>query len=219
MSILIGASWNCKNKIDSLYRGNKFSYNNLKELYSQFTANRIIDKEISNFRRISTNSKLYSLLTGLSIYDSRVDLSSLKTENFGVISCTHKASNMENMKYFNDYISAGRKMARGNLFVYTLPTSSLGEVAITYQLRGPLFYSNFTDNRMDMFLEQADFMIKTEQAEYLACIYTDTLSEICLIITKEANHCKNRILEIETIKDKLKKNSTTIELIQLLQIL
>jgi len=45
-----------------------------------------------------------------------------------------------NRAFFDDYAKNGRTMARGNLFIYTLPTASLAEVAIHFGIRGPLQY-------------------------------------------------------------------------------
>lgn len=45
-----------------------------------------------------------------------------------------------NVAYFRDYVDAGRKLGRGALFIYTLPTSTAAEVAIAMGLRGPLLH-------------------------------------------------------------------------------
>jgi hypothetical protein len=218
MNILAGASWNHENKLKSLYKQNEYSYSTLKEIHNHFVPNKIIDKEINNFRRISLNSKLYSLLTGLALYDSNIKLNSESKENTGVISCTHNASTPDNEKYFKDYISAGRTMARGNLFVYTLPTSPLGEVAISYQLKGPLFYSNYSGDRLEMFIEQAEFMLNTNQAENLICIFTDKLSEICLFFANNNKKIENNNkLPISSIKKEFIKGSSSIEFVEQLQ--
>ncbi|MGQ9499188.1 MAG: hypothetical protein ACUVQ6_02265 [Dissulfurimicrobium sp.] len=41
--------------------------------------------------------------------------------------------------YFRDYLDSGRRLARGALFIYTFPSSLLGEAAIHFGLKGPLF--------------------------------------------------------------------------------
>ena len=45
-----------------------------------------------------------------------------------------------NQEYFRDYVASGRSLGRGNLFIYTLPTSVLGEVAIVLSLAGPCLF-------------------------------------------------------------------------------
>jgi len=41
---------------------------------------------------------------------------------------------------FLDYVQAGRKLGRGSLFIYTLPSSPLAEAAIHFGLQGPVLY-------------------------------------------------------------------------------
>jgi len=86
---LAGASWLYKNKIQSLYKNKEFLYTSPKEIYSELVVQNIIKTEIPNFRRISTNSKIYSLLTGLAFYDSSM---TLHDENIGIISCTYNGA-------------------------------------------------------------------------------------------------------------------------------
>lgn len=46
----------------------------------------------------------------------------------------------ENRAFFDDYVKNGRELARGNLFVHTLPTAPLAEIAICFGITGPLMY-------------------------------------------------------------------------------
>jgi hypothetical protein len=212
MIVMSGVSWSYENKLESLYKKEEIPYASLKKAYSILSLNKVINRKIANFRRISDNSKLFSLLTGLSLYDSEIQINSEIEENTGIIACTHEAAAPENEKYFNDYISAGGTMARGNLFVYTLPTSSLGEVAITYQLKGPLFFSNFTETRLGFFLEQAEFMLKTGLTKNIVCIFTDEKAAICMFFTDK--HFNSRHLAMETLKTDQNKEISLIDFIQ-----
>ena len=235
MIVLSGASWNYENKFYSLYKKEEFTYTSLKDAYTTFVSKKIINREINNFRRISMDSKLYSLLAGLVFHDSKIKMNYEIGKDTGVVSCTYDAATPENEKYFRDYVSAGRKMARGNLFVYTLPTSSLGEVAITYQLKGPIFYSNFSDNRLEMFLGQVDFMLRTKQAKNLVCIFTDKQVSVCMYFTEIPQNVhitdvlkindrfaipskvhNNEFLTMESIKNRLKNKTDALELTSML---
>ena len=48
-----------------------------------------------------------------------------------------------NRAYFQDYLAGGRTLARGNLFIYTLPSSPLAETAIHFGLAGPMLYVGY----------------------------------------------------------------------------
>ena len=58
----------------------------------------------------------------------------------GAIACGPAGSDTANREYFSDYVKSGRTLARGQLFVYTLPTSVAAECAIACRLTGPLAY-------------------------------------------------------------------------------
>jgi hypothetical protein len=216
MIVLSGLSWNYENKFSSLYKKEELLYTSLKEIHNTFISKEIIDRKINNYRRISENSKLYSLLTGLAFHDAGVKIDS-EIENTGIISCTYNGTILENEKYFKDYVSAGRTMARGNLFVYTLPTSSLGEVAISFCLKGPLFHSTFSEVELEMFLDQADFMLSTNQTENLICIFRDKQTAICMFFTQKAIDDSSNNLTLESIKKELTKDISAIDFVEKIQ--
>lgn len=58
----------------------------------------------------------------------------------GVVACDRDGSGKANRAYFSDYAGSGRVLGRGQLFVYTLPTSVAAECAIACRLTGPLLY-------------------------------------------------------------------------------
>ncbi len=58
----------------------------------------------------------------------------------GVVVFDRDGSDAANRTYFSDYVRAGRVLGRGQLFVYTLPTSVAAECAIACRLTGPLLY-------------------------------------------------------------------------------
>ena len=58
----------------------------------------------------------------------------------GIIACDREGSERANFAYFDDYVRSGRVLGRGQLFVYTLPTSVAAECAIACRLTGPLLY-------------------------------------------------------------------------------
>ncbi len=58
----------------------------------------------------------------------------------GVIAFDRDGSAAANRAYYSDYVGSGRVLGRGQLFVYTLPTSVAAECAIACHLTGPLLY-------------------------------------------------------------------------------
>src|SRR5574341_2368969 len=59
----------------------------------------------------------------------------------------------------------GRTLGRGNLFIYTLPSSPLGEAAIHFGLQGPLFYAAEGRASLGMVFEIAAEMLLLGETE------------------------------------------------------
>ena len=87
-----------------------------------------------------------------------------------------------NEAFFRDYIDGGRTMGRGNLFIYTLPTSPAAEVSIHFGLAGPtLFLQNDEDPEGDL-VTAAGQMLAGSQAEKAVCIWQDRDRTRCNLI-------------------------------------
>ena len=211
MAILAGASWNFKNKAEALFRKEAFEYDSFKNLHSVLVSKNVINNKINNFGRSSKTSKLYSVLTALALHDCIPAVSSAINKNdTGLIAYSHKAATPDNEKFFTDYVEAGRKLARGNLFVYTLPTSPLGEAAIAFQLKGPVLFLSFSDNPLYNFIDQAEFIIDSAQTEGLISLYTDTNGTLCLLFLKDTINTANaKLISTKKVKSLIEDNTKT----------
>lgn len=91
-----------------------------------------------NFARFDAASRMACCVCALALKDAGMGTGAGgKTGLFG----TNENGCMEtNAAYFRDYVQAGRTLARGNLFIYTLPSSPLAESAIYFRLTGPILY-------------------------------------------------------------------------------
>jgi 3-oxoacyl-[acyl-carrier-protein] synthase II len=67
-------------------------------------------------------------------------------------------------EYFRDYLEGGRTLSRGNLFIYTLPSSPIGEAAIHFGLLGPLLYAATEGNALTAVLDTAGEILLTREA-------------------------------------------------------
>jgi 3-oxoacyl-(acyl-carrier-protein) synthase len=67
--------------------------------------------------------------------------------DWGILGLNATGCHAENVAFFRDYLEHGRELARGALFVQTLPSTPIAEASIHYLLRGPLCH--FVDPTMD----------------------------------------------------------------------
>ena len=95
-----------------------------------------------NFGRFSAESGLafHAITQALKEAGLTPDESGSMCSRVGVIALDRDGSMAANRAYFADYVESGRVLGRGQLFVYTLPTSVAAECAIACRLRGPLLY-------------------------------------------------------------------------------
>jgi 3-oxoacyl-(acyl-carrier-protein) synthase len=110
------------------------------------TAHGLVKKNIfshpfKNFGRLDLLSRMTAYAVSLALQDAGIEYLPGKKQDIGVFSTSAEGSLRADLEYFEDYVKSGRTLARGNLFIYTLPSSPAGESAIHFGLLGPLFYS------------------------------------------------------------------------------
>ena len=105
---------------------------------------RIFSSEFNNFGRLdhvsrSVSTALAALLGSVGLYpsDSKLDVPVL------ISSCG--SFSRADIDYFEDFVSFGETAGRANLFVYTLPTSSLGVASFHFGRIGGLEYVMASD--------------------------------------------------------------------------
>jgi 3-oxoacyl-[acyl-carrier-protein] synthase II len=107
-------------------------------------------------------------------------------EGLGLIGTGAAGCLASNLDYFKDYVSCGRTLARGNLFVYTLPTSPLAEVAIHFGLEGPLLYASSPERPLAAALETAAGMIRRGEAAGMLVIAAGAAEALCAVLSTQA---------------------------------
>jgi 3-oxoacyl-[acyl-carrier-protein] synthase II len=93
-----------------------------------------------NFARFDIPSRVTCCACALTLRDAGLSPAADASAVVGMVATNESGCTETNQAYFLDYVQAGRTLARGNLFIYTLPTSPLAEAAIHFGLRGPSLY-------------------------------------------------------------------------------
>ena len=101
---------------------------------------KIFSYGFKNFGRFDSVSKMTCSAVALALKDAGIDCSPELKHDIGIISANLSGCLETDTLYFKDYLESGRTLARGNLFIYTLPSSPSGEAAIHFGLQGPLLY-------------------------------------------------------------------------------
>ena len=111
-----------------------------RSLCAQLLKDGVFTYPVKNFARFDEPSRLITLSVALALYDAGIPYIEGKKQDIGILGTNPDGALASNLAYFQDYAEHGRKLGRGNLFIYTLPTSPLAEAAIHFGLQGPLLY-------------------------------------------------------------------------------
>jgi 3-oxoacyl-[acyl-carrier-protein] synthase II len=104
----------------------------------------LFDRPVKNFGRLDRLSRITLAAVSLALKDAGIASSPDCKQPIGLVGGNDEGSLETDTAYFRDFLENGRKLARANLFIYTLPSSPLGEAAIHFGLTGPLLYSSGT---------------------------------------------------------------------------
>jgi len=133
----------------------------------------LFDRVPRNFGRLDRVSRLTIASVSLALRDAGCTASPERKQDIGIIGTGPSGSLSADLSYFRDYLECGRKLARGNLFIYTLPSSPLGEAAIHTGLLGPLLYLADKRASLSSVLGTAAEMLSLCEAEAMLAGRTD----------------------------------------------
>ena len=142
-----------------------------------------------NFGRFSAESRMafHAIAHALEEAGLTPDGNGLLRSRVGVIACDRAGSGAANRAYFSDYVGSGRVLGRGQLFVYTLPTSVAAECAIACRLTGPLLYVAEPDGGDGCALRAARGLTADDLADAVV-ILSVTSEEACASVVTLDGH-------------------------------
>lgn len=180
---ILGASWIKKNKAGLKNRGLTYKYADLKSFYLVLKEKDVFSFPVENFSRFDLASKLATIAVGLAFYDADMLYFPGKKQDIGILAVNKNGSLNAQLAYFKDYIDSGRILGRGNLFIYTLPSSPLAEAAMHFGLSGPLLYMSFSGNQNNIkLIEYAKEMVKSGQAKTMLVLESIDQEISCSVI-------------------------------------
>ena len=181
--MIIGTGWITKNKYGCRKRRLQQNYSDLKSLYNRLQPD-IIKYPVGNFFRFDAISKLAAISIALALHDARIGYAQGKKQPISLLGTSANAALEANLFYFNDYLINGKTLARGNLFIYTLPSSPLAEAAIHFGLTGKILYLGFAKNAEKESLKYAAEMLKTESTKNMLLVQADSTAATCYLLKK-----------------------------------
>ena len=217
MIVIKGIGWITKTEYGSMIKKLQRNYNELKSLHSHFQHESVLKYAIKNFGRFDAASKMTCCSIALALNDAGITYSEHLKHDTGILGTNNHGCFESNLSYFKDYVSCGRTIARGNLFIYTLPSTPMAEAAIYFGFQGPLLYIKFQHNKIPSMLRFAGKMILRGETSKMIAVEASEEKSVCFVLGKQDNASTMKVLSLEKLIDGTEKTSDFDEMIEMLK--
>ena len=201
---ICGIGWIDKEGYGSVMNGMRFNYKD-SSTGRTLSVKEIFSYPFKNFGRLDNISRLTCCAVALALKDAGIKYSPDHKQDIGII-CTNKSGSLQSdIHYFRDYIESGRTLSRGNLFIYTLPSSPLGEASIHFGLQGPMLYVTSADKSLQTALDTASEMILLDESPAMLAGLAEEDKAVYFVLAADPDSGQNVLCDItqaRTILDK-----------------
>jgi 3-oxoacyl-[acyl-carrier-protein] synthase II len=145
----------------------------------------IFSYPFKNFARLDGVSRMTACAVALAMQDAVIEYAQTCKQDIGIIGTSSEGSLVSDIAYFKDYIDNGRTLSRGNLFIYTLPSSPLGEAAIHFGLVGPLLYAAGEEKSLAAIMAMAAEMLRARETDRMLVGQAGEGEALYLVLARE----------------------------------
>lgn len=170
-----------------------FDFSTIPELFSA---------PISNYSRFPDSAKAVCATCALLMKAADISYADEQPRNTALLTTGFSPTIQLNEAFFYDYAANDRVLARGNLFIYTLPTSSIAEASIYFGFTGPCYYFEADRDVFGQLLRSAEQLVRTGQARDAVCLWQEQQTCVALLVSPDSGEKKKQPLR------KLLANST-----------
>jgi 3-oxoacyl-(acyl-carrier-protein) synthase len=146
----------------------------------------IFSHPFKNFGRLDTISKMTAFGVSLALQDAGIEYSPTGKQDIGIVGTNAEGSLRSDIEYFRDYLESGRTLSRGNLFIYTLPSSPIGEAAIHFGFLGPVLYAAGLRNGLSDAFDVATEMVLAGEAPVMLAGKAEADEAMFFVIRRES---------------------------------
>lgn len=165
-----------------------------------------------NLGRLDVLSRMTAYAVALALRDAGIGYEPGRKKDIGIIITSKHGSLLADQDYFEDYVGSGRTLGRGNLFIYTLPSSPAGESAIHFGLLGPMFYAAGAGNSLIPLIEEAESIVSAGEAEAMLVGIAEAQEALYMVLAAEHEHSQQQICGVDAARE-IASNGGTIEML------
>ena len=190
-----GAGWIDTKRYGMWRCGSGEDYESFKELRSP--EKELFTYPVKNFGRFDLPSKFACISVALALKDAGISCEQGCKMDMGLLGTNAVGAVNANTAYYTDFVDCGRTLGRGNLFIYTLPSSPLAEVSIHFGLQGPLLYVVNTQNDLMDLIQTCSLLVADGQARHMVLVKYTTEGSFCYVLDGDE---KSTCATLETVK-------------------
>ena len=166
----------------------------------------IFSYPFKNFGRLDKLSKMTCYSAALALKDAGIKYSPNQKQDIGISGTNASGSFQSDINYFKDYLDSGRTLSRGNLFIYTLPTSPLAEASIHLGLQGPLLYAAGIDKSLMPAMDMAAEMILFDEAPIMLAGMAEENEAVYFVLARNSDSKQNILYDFAQAKEILARD-------------
>jgi len=174
----------------------------------------IFSHPFKNFGRLDTISKMTVFGVSLALQDAGIEYSPMGKQDIGIIGTNTEGSLRSDIEYFRDYLESGRTLSRGNLFIYTLPSSPIGEAAIHFGFLGPVLYTVREGNALSAVIDLANEMLLADEAPVMVAGKAEAEEAIFFVIGQERGKDRAVLCDVAEARMLVEANIDVAGLVQ-----
>jgi 3-oxoacyl-[acyl-carrier-protein] synthase II len=156
----------------------------------------IFSHPFKNFGRLDTISKMTAYAVSLALQDAGIEYSPLRKQDIGIVGTNAEGSLQSDKEYFRDYLEGGRTLSRGNLFIYTLPSSPIGEAAIHFGLLGPVVYAASEKNALTAVIDMAGEMLLADEAPVMLAGKAEADEAVFVVLERDPGRERSTLCDL-----------------------
>lgn len=141
--VLSGLAWATKSELGTAVAGSPV----VRPLPAMDDPDALFRGGYRNWGRVAPQARLLACALEAGFRDLHIVAGAGKPAVWGLFGLNATGCHAENVAFFSDYVGHGRSLARGALFVQTLPSTAVAEASIHFALRGPVCH--FVDPDLD----------------------------------------------------------------------
>jgi 3-oxoacyl-(acyl-carrier-protein) synthase len=172
----------------------------------------LFQRKVESFGRFDPVAKMACCACALALRDAGIELPPGSRSEIGIIGTGFTGSLEANRTYFKDYVDAGRVLARGNLFVFTLPSAPLGEAAVHFGLQGPLFAIVAPTTPLTDAIEIASGLVSDGAAPAILVVQAGAGHALAVLVAPDSSDCQlfSSLAETSVLHPQLSELISTI---------